>query len=371
MMQGQLPRSSRLARWWMGACFVRHRADYYDYLADRMALGHGSRTLRDIFQLDAARYAGSLRGRLSLEIRNALERQGGGLAEALSGLMPAVDCHLIRIGQQSGVEALEQTLRDLARLGRFLQQSRQLVWSTLSAALLAWSVLMGVLLAIPLFTAPRIAQAFQSLPLASHGAQAQRFFAVAGWLEQYLLFVLLAGSGLLLAGVMSLPRWSGLVRRRLDAWMPWRLYRNLQSMRFLSLLAVVARKRTQVSVALRRCIEVQQTWANPWLAAHLDQMLRHIDNGVVGAETLDTGLIDRPLMWYLTDLIDTHGLDEALQCVQLRLHRQTFDAVARRATRFKWGLLLSAVLSLLSLLFWHFSVVDELRRGLIYFYSNP
>src|SRR5690606_14605083 len=105
----------------------------------------------------------------------------------LRGLMPEVDCQLIRIAQQSGVEALEQTLRDLARLGRFLQQSRQLIWSTLAAALLAWCVLMGVLLAVPLFTAPRIALSFHTLPLEAYGPQAQRFFAVAAWLEQYLL----------------------------------------------------------------------------------------------------------------------------------------------------------------------------------------
>lgn len=362
---------TRWSRWWMGLNFARYRTDYYDYLADRMALGQGSRTLREIFQADAVRYAGSLRGRLSLYLRQALERQGGGLAEALEGVAPKVDCHLIRIAQQSGVEALEQTLRDCGRLGRWLQQGRQLIWSTLSAAVLAWCVLMGVLLAIPLFTAPRIAQAFQSLPPDLYGVHAQRFFAVATWLEHYLGWLVLGGGACLLVMGYALPRWSGRLRRGLDHWMPWRLYRNLQGMRFLALLAVVARQRVQVSVALRQCIEVQREWASPWLAAHLDQMLRHIDNGIVGAETLDTGLLDQDLMWYLTDLIDTHGLDEALQRVQERLQQQTFVAVARRAIRFKWALLLSAVFSLLGLLLWHFAVVDELRHGLVYFYSNP
>jgi hypothetical protein len=170
--------------------------------------------------------------------------------------------------------------------------------------------------------------------------------------------------------VWSLRYWYGSVRSFVDQWGVWRLYRVVQAVRFLSLLAVLLRPRGNTGARLREALLIQQRGASLWLNHHLEKMLVRIDTGALAVEALNTGLIDRETWWYFADMVQSLGLDEALQRTKQRMAVHTVQRLQRQALAARWLLLLTAVAVVFLIAFWHFRVFDELRQSLSLFYAR-
>ncbi|GAA4322993.1 general secretion pathway protein [Pigmentiphaga soli] len=351
--------------------FRARRADYYEYLADVMEGTAGRKTLRDIFLDDARRYgARHPRGALSQRWAHRYQELGGDLFETLRGTLPRDDLLLIRVAQRGGAGALEQTLRDVAALTRIIEQARGNFVATVAVGLVALAVMGITLAAVPLFTVPRIRQAFAMVPPDWVGARAGRLFALADLLRDWGPPALLAAALVLYAVAWSLPALTGRLRQALDRCFVWRLYRDFQGIRFLASLATMVRKRGNVTTALRDALDVHADGAGPWLRWHVERMIARIDDGRVGADTFDTGIVDRETLWFLADLIAARGMDAALVRTRARIESRSLREAARKAAAVRWGLLLAAVGALLGLFFWHFAAIDEMCAAMINVYSS-
>jgi type II secretory pathway component PulF len=351
--------------------FRKDRADYYDYLADVMEGTGGRKTLRDVFRSDAERYGRRhRRGILSHHWADQHQEVGGDLYDTFRGTLPDDDLVLIRMGQRGGAGALEQTLRDVAAVTRVIELARSTFIRTAAVGLVAIMVMVVTIMAIPGFTVPRLQQAFGMLPPEFVGKQASRLYALAGFVETYALTLLMSTVGLAWLIGWSLPNLVGPVRRWLDERLIWRLYRDFQGIRFLASLATLVKKRGNVSPGLRDVLEVQTIGANPWQRWHIEQMIARIDDGQVGSATFDTGMVDRETLWFLTDLIATRGMDDALVRARARVETRAVHDVARKAALARWAMLLVAVAVLFGILFWHFAVVNEMRMAMTRFYSS-
>ncbi len=350
--------------------FRRARSDYYAYLAALLRAGQGHFSLRDIFANDARRYGpGHYRGRLAARWEQACGTHGGELAALWVGVAPAQECLLLATAQGAGAQALVQGLEDLARACRLSEQAMQQLWGTLASAIAAVTVLLGTLWAIPLFTAPHLKQVFGHLPAAYFGPLTLRLYALAAnlmWLGPLVALVAMACFGV---GVWSLGHWSGPWRVRCDGIGPWRLYRDAQAIRFLGLLEVLLRDRGAIDTRLRAALQAQRHYALPWLGWHIDMMLARIDQGVVGAATFQTGLLDRELWWFMSDMMAAHGIEMGLTQARQRVEQRWLPRLLRQAAGWRWLLLILTVLAMLGLAFWHYGVIDELRRGLTSFYA--
>lgn len=104
--------------------------------------------------------------------------------------------------------------------------------------------------------------------------------------------------------------------------------------------------------------------ANRWKAWHLNQMVVHIDDGIVGAETVDTGMLDHESIWFLADMIAVHGLDGGLQRARERIEDEVMRQVTRRAWLLRWLLLGIAVAVIITVTLWHYVVVDEMSSAM-------
>jgi type II secretory pathway component PulF len=351
--------------------FRKERADYYDYLADIMEATSGRKTLRDIFRSDAQRYGmGHRRGVLSSHWAGQHQEVGGDLFETFRGTLPVDDLILIRMAQRGGAGALEQTLRDVAGVSRLVEQARQTLIATISAGVLACLVMVATIASMPLFTAPRIRHVFGMVPPEFVGPLTRRFYAFSDFVQNQ-------GPSLVLAAVLaayvaawSLPNLVGRARRTLDEWSIWRLYRDFQSLRFLASLATMVKKRGNVTTALRDALEMQMEGARPWQRWQVEKMIARIDDGRVGSETFDTGIVDRETLWFLDDLIATRGMDAALLQVRSRIETRSVQRVAGKAAVMRWTMLLSAVGVLLAIVFWHLGVVNEMRGAMTNYYSS-
>jgi len=344
------------------------RADYYEFLSALMEGARGRHTLRDIFDRDARRYAGTVRGRLSSAWSRDYQAAGGDLYATWFGCFPAGELAIIRVAQLAGNESLVRTLHDLAHALRLSRRSRHVVWITVWSGVLSLCVLMATVLAVPQFTAPRLAEVFGTLPPEYFGTWTRALFAFAAMVQAVWPPIFAALFLCAAALCWSIPNLTGAFRRRLDQVSIWKIHRCLSALRFMSVLTVVLQR--QGATQLRSAVAMLCAGASPWMRGHLDDMLSRIDHGLVGADTFDTGLLDRELYWYLQDMTDARGLVHGLALVRDHLGGSVLAQVTRQAQTLRWLLLACCVAGMLALALWHYAVIDELRRSLMIFYAS-
>lgn len=347
------------------------RADYYDYLAEMIAMTSGAKTLLSIFEDDAQRYHGlGARGILSRHWAQQFPKSGGDLFTTWFGSLPTEDLVAVQAAQYAGSGALTQTLRQLAAVVRTTDAASQAFIQTVWVGLVGIVVAICAIFSIPVLTADHLARVFSEVPPELYQSWSRALFATSEWLKLLWPLLLFLAVGGVTTAVWSLRHWCGAARSFADQWGIWRLYRVVQAVRFLSLLAVLLKPRSNTGARLREALLIQQRGALPWLNHHLEKMLMRIDTGALAIEALNTGLIDRETWWYFTDMVHTLGLDEGLQRTKHRLAEHTVQRLQRQAMTLRWLLLLSAVVVVFAIAFWHFRVFDELRQALSLYYAR-
>lgn len=351
--------------------FCGARADYYDYLSALLHGMQGRRTLKEIFERDAWRYGpGSVRGRLSQRWVQGYQAAGGDLYATWLGCFPQDELGLIRTAQSFGNAALVRTLGELARVLRLTRQAKEILIATLWSAAMALLLVFAMLLAMPWFTVPRLLHTFAAVPAHYYGRLTLSLIRLAEIIAvNWPFMVVLAAGGWLLL-LWSLPNACGPLRRWLERFALWRLYRYVAALRFLALLAILLGRDDSASTQLRTALSLQRTGASKWQASHIDLMLARIDAGMAGADTFDTGLLDRQQFWFFGDMVMARGLQAGLALGSERLRAHVLGTVARQALVLRWGLLLASLACLLGIGLWHYAVIDELRRSLMLFYAS-
>lgn len=351
--------------------FRSQRADYYDYLAEMIAMTSGAKTLLSMFEDDARRYQGQgARGVLSRHWSQQFPKSGGDLFTTWFGSLPTEDLVAVQAAQYAGSGALTQTLRQLAVVVRTTDAASQAFIQTVWVGLVGVIVAICAVFSIPVLTADHLARVFSEVPPEHYSAWSRALFAASEWLKLLWPALLFLSIGGVTTVAWSLGRWRGTARNLADQWGIWRLYRVVQAVRFLSLLAVLLKPRGNTSARLREALLIQQRGALPWLNHHLEKMLLRIDAGALAVDALNTGLIDRETWWYFTDMVHTLGLDEGLQRTKNRLAVHTVRRLQRQALTLRWLLLLAAVAVVFAIAFWHFRVFDELRQSLSLYYAR-
>lgn len=349
----------------MALLFAPKRADYYLYLADMIQDTKGSSTLKDIFAKDIKRYGDSLRGKLSQYWLKRFD-QGGWLAHTFLGTMPAEDvAFLVTLQKAGGIGALEGGFRDLASNTALVARARSVALLTVAASAISLAMLICLVFAMPLYTVPKIQEAFTMLPPEHYPQTAASLFGFAHVVYSYWDYILIGLVVLSVVCWMSLSRLTGPWRELMNRYgIIWGLYRDFQSIRFLSGLASIVRKRGNGSNLLREAIEMQSAGASRWKRDQVNQMLAIIDSGHVGSSVFKTGVLDQEMEWFLADMIESRGMDEALQFVRSRLENRVIRRIERKSIVFSWILMLGTIVAASYLMFWHFEALDDLRSAL-------
>jgi hypothetical protein len=358
-------------RWrWDVLRFSGKRGDYYEYLADMVEGLQGRKSLRDVFDDDAHRYgAGSVRGRLARRWSRALEACGGDLALAWSGSMPAEELAMLHATQAGDAGALGATLRDLSRAARVVEDASRTFREALAAGVVAVAVACALTCAVPYLTVPRLQAVFQMVPPSYYGGWTRGLFGFARAVHGHLPMLAAGAAGVVWLVLWSLPNLTGPLRARLESRLVWRLYRDVNAIRFLCMLTVLVRQHGHADMRLRQALALHAAQARPWLAWHLDGMVERIDAGMPGADSLDTGLIERQTWWYLNDMVAAHGMAGGIARASLYIEGPVLRRVRLQAQAWRWTLLLAAVAAVLGISFWHYAVIDELRRAMTNFYA--
>ncbi|WP_157793043.1 hypothetical protein [Bordetella genomosp. 8] len=344
--------------------FARRRADWYEYLADMIEDSEGKRTVKDIFASDAARYgARTARGIVSAYWAHRID-DSGNLGLTFAGTLPRREVSEIAAMQEKGHAIFADGLRDLAKLVLLTEKLRSILKSTLLVALLATMLLwLVVMVVMPYYTGPELLAAFPAIPTDLYGPFSRLFFGSATWIAANAPAIWLTTIGSSILFALSFPHFDGRVRRWLDRWGPYRLYRDIQAIAVVSTAANAVKRRSGVAVPLRDALQSQRAGAPRWLGQRLQAMLLRLEDSRAGATVFDVGLMDQELYWYLEDLTRAIGLDGALQKTRARLETTMLKRVESRAVALRWVLLLGSVFALFAIMALHYAVIFDLRNA--------
>jgi len=360
-------RSTRaLGLWWAAQRFRKHRADFYDYLADIIEAVEGRKTIKPILITYADRHGKhSARGRLAAHWATRIE-DSGDLGDALADTLPAFDVTMIALLQGIGGGAMVGGLRDLAALLRLTQRMVQIFTLTLLAAFFGLAIAILSTALLPTAIAPQLRQSFNDVPPDQYGVVTRMLFGYADLIGSQGLVFAAAGIGLIAAFVWSLPNWHGAWRDRVDRFGLYALYRNLKAIQFLVTLAILVQpRRAAHNVGFRDALHMLAAQASPWQNAHHQRMHARLEDGASGATTFQTGLLDADTYAYLEDMDDALGMNQALQKIRPRLEDRVLRTVQRQATFWRWAILLACLGYGLSIYAATMLVIAEMRSAML------
>ncbi len=355
--------------------FAKSRADFYEALAARLDDAKGS-TLLDIFKTDATRYAYDEDGNAIVTPRATLsawwaqrhDETGGDLAGIFQGTVPNEDVVLLGLAQKAGAGALPSTLRDLARTTELVQRAKSIFYGTTLSAMMAITVVVGALVVTPFLTVPSLKDTYSGLPVEYYPSIVTTLFAVSDFIGSTLLIILLLVASLVYFVVWSLPNLVGPIRKKLDKWLIWQLYRDFQGALFLAILSTMTKKRGNVSTTITSALEQLRSGGTPWKQWHIDQMLanleatssfkNHQNNADVMA--LNTGMIDRESFFYLLDVFDGQGMDQGLLKAGQRVEGPALKMVEAKA---KWVSRLLILFALIVMGLWTYAHISSAQQA--------
>lgn len=355
---------------WAAWRFRRERAEYYAFLGELLANRALEQTLLLTFEQDCWRHGnGSVRGRLAGWWAARYAASGGDLVQTWRDTLPARDLQTVALAQEAGQAALVQTLKSMASQIRLWHECTGNFWQTIAVGLVAAVVAVACLFVMPLWTVPRLMAAFANVPPSYYGASLTNLLGWANSVRAYWWAWLLV-----LSLAAALVWWSfagltGPVRRFLDQFGIWRLYRDLNAMQFLTGSATLLNALSPSGVSLRTVLTTQQQHAGAWLNHHLLRMLRELDRGADALTSLNTGLLANDIWWRFIDVVRVHGLAQGLGAASGAIGELLKGQMARRALVLRWVLLISALASVMAVGLWHLRAIEELRQGLTLFYS--
>jgi hypothetical protein len=343
--------------------FARKRADWYEYLADIAEDTQGKRTILNILDGDAQRYGRSARGVLSAYWAHKIVETGN-IGKTLHGTLPPKEVAEFVSLQGQDQAVLSSGLRDMASLVRLNSKLRWILITTLLTSLIAVIVLwLVVMVALPYVTAPMIVDTLPAVPRAYLSASTHAFFDLAEWIRQKGIRLWFGALVVGIAFKLSFSYLDGPIRRFLDRWGPYRLYRDVQGIGVISTAATAVKPRTGKTMQLREAIELQFDGASRWLTGRLQAIQHRLEDSKSGAQVFDVGLMDRETYWYLEDLAGTQGLDAALQKTRVRMESVVLKHVETRAKVLRWVILILAVLAMAGILGWHQSVLWDMQNA--------
>lgn len=360
--------------------FENDLPDFYASFADRLESAKGLK-ISDMFERDAERYSHDEEGRSVKTPRGILSKYwaekyidvGGNLALTLAGTIPKEDTALIAMGQEAGLTALPSTLRDLARISLLIRKAKSLFLGATIMGFLAISIVVAALIATPLFTVPKLHEAFY-MPEEFLPNSAKNLFAFSDFISSYFFFIFLFIGIALYLVIWSLPNMTGEFRKKLDKRFIWRLYRDLQGALFLAVLSTMVRRRGNTSDNLANSLARMSQDTTPWRQWHIEKMIHNLQNlDVVGsdnssaiANAINTGMIDAESFYYFLDVQEGQGIAVGLQKAGERVEGPTLATVATQARWISTSMLIFSLVSIAGWAGWHIAtakaLIDAIRN---------
>jgi type II secretory pathway component PulF len=207
----------------------------------------------------------------------AAVQNGRMLSEAMETWVPATEQMIVAAGEQAG--RLEAALESVTGIVLSTRRIRGAITSGVAYPVGLLMMVLGYLYLFGTRVIPKFAMIAN--PGDWHGA-ARSLYVMSGFVQDWMLLVvlLLAAAGVGLA--MSLPRWRGPLRLYADRIPPYSIYRLVAGSGFLIAFAALQGAGVTVEKALLKIGAI----SGPWLRERIDDTLLGVKSGLNAGEAL-------------------------------------------------------------------------------------
>lgn len=226
--------------------------------------------------------------KMYLEMMKAMQKDG--LAHALRPVISATELIMLDAIQNSGDATLSKGLYFMAEMCDKLDHIARIMRKAVTYPIVLMIVFSALLVGFSVYAVPVIESL---LPVEKWPPIGQAMHAVAQVVRNYGVFIAGTAMVAIIAFMRSLSRWQGKVRRTLDNYPPYNVYRSYTG----AMLVVSLSSLMRTGVSLRASIERAMKFSSPWLRWHLREILRALSSGNAtqfGA-AFRTGLLNRDM----------------------------------------------------------------------------
>ena len=234
---------------------------------------------------------------------------GRKLSEVIVPWVHAEEAMLIMAGEQSG--SLDEALESVVKVGRAGAAIRGAVVSGLAYPTFLLCMAFGALYFFGYKIIPAFARAVRAD--AWHGL-ARTMVDAAAFIQHWLHWMALGVIVLLVAFVVSLPRWNGRARVVLDRFAPFSIYRVMQGSSWLIALSALV----QAGMRIETAIDELGRNASAWARVRCDAALKGLRAGRDLGDSLARSGYEFPDRAIISDLrlyATKSGFDEALRAI--------------------------------------------------------
>jgi type II secretory pathway component PulF len=297
-------------RWWARAQFTDGaRLRLYRKIAKMLANG-----LPLLKVLEELRDRASHNGRkpneplaILLDDCRRMVQNGRLLAEALEWWVPKTEQMIIMAGEQSG--RLELTLVAVIEV---VQSAKKIKAVILGGLMYPLSLFALILAYIYLFGTKVIPQFARMADPATWKGAAKSLYLMSVFVQNWMLLLILALVAVIVAIVVSMPRWRGSTRVFVDNFAPYSIYRLVVGSGFLMAFSALQFAGITVEKSLARLAYM----ADPWLGERLDGALLGVKSGLNCGEALRNSGYGFPSKEVIDDMCvyaEYKGFAEALK----------------------------------------------------------
>ena len=192
--------------------------------------------------------------------------------------------------QNSGDAALSKGLYFMSEMSGKLDHMNDVMRRAVTYPLMMLGLTTTMVVAFSLFAVPLIESL---LPLEKWPPAGKALYAVAYAIRHYGLYMLVGVVASLMLFLRSLPNWQSPLRRKLDNFIPYNVYRTYTS----AMLIVSLSSLMRTGVSLRASIERAMKFSSPWLRWHLREVLRGMSSGSANrfGAAFKTGMLSRDM----------------------------------------------------------------------------
>jgi len=246
------------------------------------------------------------------------------LSETLESWVPRAEQMILMAGEQSG--KLEATLVAVVNVVQARKKINAVIVGGMTYPL---AILALVLAYVYLFGAKVIPQFTMMMdPTKWHGA-ARSLYLMSLWVQQWMVYTLVALVLVVVLLFVSMPRWRGNLRIFADRAPPYSIYRLMVGSGFLMAFSALQSAGVTVEKALMRLSHVSQ----PWLRERLDGALLGVRSGLNCGEALRNTGYEFPSPEVIDDLCvyaEYKGFAEALKLLADEWMEQGVEVISLR-----------------------------------------
>ena len=332
------------------------RADFYYDLAstlkDRVPLFTTLRKLES-----RAQQRTPMTAPMYLQMLKGLE--SGSLSLALKGIASTTELTMIDATQAAGDATMADGLLFLSetvhKTDAMLAVMRKAVTYPVILLLMFASLLTGFSLnAVPILT--------QLSPASNWPPMGQALYAVSQFITHHGIWLGLGILVFFVALFYSFPRWTGQVRKQLDKYLPFNLYRDYASSMLMISLASLMRS----GISLRSSLERTYKNSSPWGKWHIRQILINLSkpsNGTFG-QAFNSGLFDQELEDRIQDASERSNPIEAFIHIGVGSIDRMILRIEKRAKQLNSVLIVVCGVLMAAMMLAFFSTTMSLQSGI-------